>query len=57
VFRWREAERALESRFEASAVDALVLAPDGLNDDIHASAEYRAHCVQVMAKRAVQATR
>jgi carbon-monoxide dehydrogenase medium subunit len=26
-----------------------------LNSDIHASAEYRAHLVQVMAKRAVQA--
>jgi carbon-monoxide dehydrogenase medium subunit len=27
----------------------------GLNSDIHASAEYRAHLVTVMAKRAVAA--
>ena len=27
---------------------------NGLNSDIHASAEYRAHLVTVMAKRAVQ---
>jgi carbon-monoxide dehydrogenase medium subunit len=28
---------------------------DGLNGDIHGSAEYRAHLVTVMAKRAVAA--
>jgi len=28
---------------------------DGLNSDLHASAEYRAHLVTVMAKRAVEA--
>jgi len=28
---------------------------DGLNSDLHASAEYRAHLVSVMAKRAVEA--
>ena len=28
---------------------------DGLNSDIHASAEYRAHLVNVMARRAVDA--
>jgi carbon-monoxide dehydrogenase medium subunit len=28
---------------------------DGFNSDIHASAEYRAHLVTVMAKRAVAA--
>jgi carbon-monoxide dehydrogenase medium subunit len=28
---------------------------DNLNSDLHASAEYRAHLVTVMAKRAVEA--
>ena len=32
-----------------------VIAADGLNSDIHASAEYRAHLVSVMARRAVDA--
>ncbi len=34
---------------------ASAVKPDGLNSDIHASAEYRAHLIKVMAKRAVQA--
>ena len=29
--------------------------PDGLNNDLHASPEYRAHLITVMAKRAVEA--
>ena len=53
VFRWREAEAALDRRFDPSALDGLELAPEGLNADIHASAAYRAHCVRVMARRAV----
>ena len=57
VFRWAQAESALSQRFEPQALDGVLLAADGLNTDIHASAEYRAHCVQVMAKRAVAAAR
>ena len=29
--------------------------PSGLNADLHASADYRAHLIKVMAKRAVAA--
>ena len=47
VFRLKEAEAALEQRFEASALDGIEIDPDALNADIHASAEYRAHCVRV----------
>ena len=33
--------------------DAITIGADGLNSDIHASAEYRASCVLVLARRAV----
>ena len=55
VFRLKDAERALASNFSPGALDSLNVSPDGLNSDIHASAEYRAHLIKVMAKRAVQA--
>jgi carbon-monoxide dehydrogenase medium subunit len=52
VFRWTEAEAALG---RGAALDGLSVPADDLNSDIHASAEYRAHLVGVMAKRAVAA--
>lgn len=55
VFRVSEMERALESSWSPDAVAAISVGADGLNSDIHASAEYRAHLVTVMAKRAVAA--
>jgi len=55
VFRQKDMEKALGSKFAPESV-ANVKQPDsGLNSDIHASAEYRAHLVTVMAKRAVAA--
>lgn len=53
TFRFSAAEAALAGRFDAAALDGITLEPDGLNSDIHASAEYRAHCVVELAKRAV----
>jgi len=41
--------------FTPDAVASIKQNPNNLNGDIHASAEYRAHLVTVMAKRAVQA--
>jgi aerobic carbon-monoxide dehydrogenase medium subunit len=55
AFRWVEAENTLARDFSAKALDNLKVAADGLNSDIHASAEYRAHLIKVMAKRAVDA--
>ena len=53
VFRVAEMEQALAGNFSADAVAGISI-PDGdLNSDIHASAEYRAHLVTIMAKRAV----
>jgi aerobic carbon-monoxide dehydrogenase medium subunit len=55
VFRSSELEEALAKSFLPTAVEGIKIAPDGLNSDIHASAEYRAHLITVMAKRAVVA--
>ena len=53
VFRASEMESALSQSFSASSVADIQVSDDGLNEDIHASAEYRAHLITVMAKRAV----
>jgi aerobic carbon-monoxide dehydrogenase medium subunit len=53
VFRQIEMEAALSGNWSPEAVANIKQAEDGLNSDIHASAEYRAHLVMVMAKRAV----
>jgi aerobic carbon-monoxide dehydrogenase medium subunit len=55
VFRLKDAESALGANFSAGAVDKVTVSSDGLNSDLHASAEYRAHLVAVMLKRAVAA--
>jgi carbon-monoxide dehydrogenase medium subunit len=55
VFRLPDFERALSSGFSADAIKDLSVSPADLNSDIHASAEYRAHLVRVMAQRAVKA--
>ena len=53
VFRQAAMEQALSASFTAAALDGVAQSPDDLNSDIHASAEYRAHLVSVIAKRAV----
>lgn len=53
AFRVPEMETKLMSEFSPDAVAEVKIAADDLNEDIHASAEYRAHLVTVMAKRAV----
>ena len=53
VFRQTEMEKALTAKWSPDAVANIKHPANGLNSDIHASAEYRAHLVTVMAKRAV----
>jgi aerobic carbon-monoxide dehydrogenase medium subunit len=53
VFRSKELESSLSSNFSSSSVDNTKIPSDGFNDDIHASAEYRAHIIKVMTKKAL----
>jgi len=55
VFHQKDMEAALGKSWAADAVANIKQKADGLNSDIHASSEYRAHLVTVMAKRAVAA--
>jgi aerobic carbon-monoxide dehydrogenase medium subunit len=55
VFRVEAMEQALAGDFRPEAVAGLTVSADRCLSDMHASAEYRAHLVNVMAKRAVTA--
>ena len=55
VFRQADFEKALAANFSADALKTAKQSASGLNGDIHGSAEYRAHLVGVMARRAVAA--
>ncbi len=55
VFRQADMEKALTAKFAPESVANIKQKADGLNTDLHASAEYRAHLVTVMARRAVEA--
>ncbi len=54
VFRIPDMEKALGKSFSADALKGIKVPSANLNTDIHATAEYRAHLVTVMAARAVE---
>jgi carbon-monoxide dehydrogenase medium subunit len=55
VFRVEAFEAALNRNFSPSALEGVSVRASGLNSDIHADADYRAHLIGVMARRAVEA--
>lgn len=55
VFRAKGIEDALAKSFTADAAKGVKVDASGLNNDLHGSAEYRAHLVAVLASRAVTA--
>lgn len=55
VFRCQPLEQALSASFTPAAAKAVNVDPSSLNADLHASAEYRAHLIPVLAARAVEA--
>jgi len=55
VFRQADMEKALAANFSGDAIKGVKVNAAGLNSDIHGSADYRAHLVGVMARRAVAA--
>lgn len=55
VFRHNGLEAALAQSFDVAAIDATAIEDSELMSDIHASADYRAHLIKEMSKRALQA--
>ena len=55
VFRVKPMEKRLTENFSPDAIAKTRVSPEALNSDVHASAEYRAHLITVLAQRAVAA--
>ena len=57
VFRCKKLEGVLSSDFSPSSIDKISISSKGFNADIHASAEYRANLIAVLAKKAVETSK
>jgi carbon-monoxide dehydrogenase medium subunit len=55
AFRVKTLEDRLNAKWAPESCDGVTVSADGLNSDIHGSAEYRAHLIPVLAKRTVAA--
>jgi carbon-monoxide dehydrogenase medium subunit len=55
AFRVKKMEKVLAKDFSPKAIEKYAHPAAGLNSDIHAAADYRAHLITVMAQRAVEA--
>ncbi len=56
VFRMKALEAKLDAQWAPESCDGVTMSADGLNSDLHATAEYRAHLIPVLTKRAVAET-
>jgi len=54
VFRAQSIEAALSEKFAPDSVTSIRISADGLNSDMHGDADYRAHLIGVLTKRAVE---
>lgn len=57
VFRVKEMEAALGKDFSAKAIEGIKVPAKGMIADLHGTAEYRAHLIGVLARRAVAAAK
>lgn len=57
VFRVKEMEAALGKDWSAKAIEGVKVPPKGMIADLHGTAEYRAHLIGVLARRAVAAAK
>lgn len=57
AFRVKALEEKLGKKFAPESCDGVKVPADGLNSDLHGSAEYRAHLITVLARRAVDAAK
>ncbi len=55
VYNDKDLVNALSKNFSSSSIENVKISPSGMNSDIHASSEYRANMVKVMAKKAAEA--
>ena len=55
MFRWSEAESALDGDFSAGSLSNISLSASDMIEDLHGSKEYRANLVKVLTGRAVSA--
>ncbi|MCP5073866.1 MAG: xanthine dehydrogenase family protein subunit M [Rhodobacteraceae bacterium] len=53
VYRQEALEGALTGGWSADGLDGVSISEEGLMSDMHGAADYRAHLIKVMAKRAV----
>lgn len=53
VFRWHEAEQALQQGCSVDALQGLHIGPENMLDDVQTPASWRANLVQVMTRRAI----